>query len=150
MVQRQLSNNDAFASRKLPELILPRLTPCLSNFFSNLSTLGSSKCCAVLGAQMTRVSKSCASLMGVVGSVILLLEVTGLLSGEKNCHSNIAEPLKRFAVRNESTTQLNGISGYPSTSKIPILSVLIETAISPENYYYYWVFSCVYSSGLAF
>jgi hypothetical protein len=136
MVQRQLSSNDAFASRKLPELILPRLTPCLSNFFNNLSTLESSKCCAVLGAQITRVSRSFASQIGVVGSVILLLDVTGLLSGEKNCHSNIAVPLKRFAVRNESTTQLNGISGYPSISRIPIFSVLIETVISPYNYYY--------------
>jgi hypothetical protein len=72
----------------------------------------------------------------VVGRVISLLEVTGLLSGEKYCHSNIAAPLKRFAVRNESTTQLNGIRGYPSMSKIPIFSVLIETAISPGNYYF--------------
>jgi hypothetical protein len=82
--------------------------------------------------------------------VILLLEVTGSLSGAKNCQSNIAAPLKRLAVRNESTTQLNGISGYPSMSKIPILSVLKETAISPENYYHQRVSAYEYSSGLAF
>jgi hypothetical protein len=136
MVQRQSSSNPAFASRKLPELTLPRLTPWLANFFNVLSTLESSKCCAVLGAQMTRVSKSSASLIGVVGRVIPLLDVTGLLSAEKYCHSNIAAPLKRFAVRSESTTQLNGISGYPSMSRIPIFSVLIEMVIPPDNYHF--------------